>query len=250
MNRDVYGEALYDFHELGQLAEPLLLHSSYGDIEEMPVEVFYRQEEDIPELEFIALSLCDGKVLDVGAGAGVHALYLQEKGFEVDALEISEIACNIMRKRGVQHVIHADFFKLEGPRYDTLLFLMNGIGIAGTIDGFKKLLEHAKTLMTDRGQLIFDSSDISYLYDEYRINRPEHYFGEINFQYEYKGQMGQPFKWLYIDQQTLIKIAHELGWVVQILYEDDNDQYLVRMETKKEDHELAGPIDDQTEMDS
>src|SRR5690606_5191448 len=108
MHRDVYGEALYDFQEKGELPEPLLLHRSYGDIEEMPVEVFYREEDDIPEMEFIALSLCDGKVLDVGAGTGVHALYLQEKGFEVDAMEISATACKIMEKRGVKNVIHAD----------------------------------------------------------------------------------------------------------------------------------------------
>lgn len=232
MARDVYGEALYDYKEKGELTHPLLLHSSYGDIEEMPVEVFYREEDDIPELEYIALSLCDGKVLDVGAGTGVHALYLQEKGFDVTALEISEIACNIMRERGVQHVVNQDFFQLKDQTYDTLLFLMNGIGIAGTLEGFKNLLYHAKTLLTDRGQLLFDSSDISYLYEEYKIKRPEYYFGEINFQYEYKDQKGEPFKWLYIDQQTLIKTAHELNWVVQVLFEDDNDQYLVRMEPR------------------
>ncbi|MCT1530257.1 MULTISPECIES: bifunctional 2-polyprenyl-6-hydroxyphenol methylase/3-demethylubiquinol 3-O-methyltransferase UbiG [Sphingobacterium] len=233
MNRDVYGEALYDFQELGELKEPLLLHSSYGDIEEMPVEVFFREEDDIPELEYIALSLCDGKVLDVGAGAGVHALYLQSKGFDVDAMEISETACKIMEKRGVKNVIHADFFKFKEKKYDTLLFLMNGIGISGTIEGFRELLIHSKELLTERGQLLFDSSNISYLYDEYRIQRPDHYFGEINFQYEYKGNMGQPFQWLYIDQQTLIKIAHEENWVVQVLFEDDNDQYLVRMEPRE-----------------
>ena len=233
MNRDVYGEALYDFQELGELKEPLLLHSSYGDIEEMPVEVFFREEDDIPDLEYIALSLCDGKVLDVGAGAGVHALYLQSKGFDVDAMEISETACKIMEKRGVKNVIHADFFKFKEKKYDTLLFLMNGIGISGTIEGFRELLIHSKELLTERGQLLFDSSNISYLYDEYRIQRPDHYFGEINFQYEYKGNMGQPFQWLYIDQQTLIKIAHEENWVVQVLFEDDNDQYLVRMEPRE-----------------
>ena len=144
MHRDVYGAALFDFQEKGELDEPLLLHSSYGDIEEMPVEVFYREEEDIPELEYIALQLCDGKVLDVGAGTGVHALFLQEKGFQVDALEISEIACNIMRTRGVQQVICADFFTFHEKPYDTLLFLMNGISIAGTLEGLKSLLRHAK----------------------------------------------------------------------------------------------------------
>ncbi|GHE23469.1 class I SAM-dependent methyltransferase [Sphingobacterium griseoflavum] len=232
MERDVYGEALNDFHTLGELKEPLFLHSSYGDIEEMPIEVFFRDEEDFPELEHIALALCDGHVLDVGAGVGGHALHLQQKGFLVDAIEQSAIACSIMAQRGVQTILEGDFFKLENKQYDTLLLLMNGIGLAGTLEGFRSFLRHAKTLLRKNGQLLFDSSNIAYLYDEYKIEKPKHYFGEIRFQYAYKGHTGQPFAWLYIDQDELIKIAREENWVVQILFEDDNDQYLVRMEPR------------------
>lgn len=198
-----------------------------------PSKFFFREPDDFPELEFIGLSLCDGRVLDVGAGVGSHSLYLQEKGFEVDALELSQTACHIMQQRGVQHIICEDFYKFEGQKYDTLLLLMNGIGLAGDVDGFRKLLQHSKELLTENGQLIFDSSDISYLYKDYNIKKPAHYFGEIQYQYEYKGTRGNLFKWLYLDQDLLIKISHELGWVVQILYEDENDQYLVRMELKK-----------------
>jgi 2-polyprenyl-3-methyl-5-hydroxy-6-metoxy-1,4-benzoquinol methylase len=173
---------------------PLILHTSYGDQDEMPVEIFFREPDDFPELEFIGLSLCDGRVLDVGAGVGSHSLYLQEKGFEVDALELSQTACHIMQQRGVQHIICEDFYKFEGQKYDTLLLLMNGIGLAGDVDGFRKLLQHSKELLTENGQLIFDSSDISYLYKDYNIKKPAHYFGEIQYQYEYKGTRGNLFK--------------------------------------------------------
>lgn len=230
MHRDIYGEALSQFHQKGELNAPLLLHSTYGDIEEMPIEVFFRSEEDFPELEFIALSLCDGRVLDVGAGVGAHALYLQEKGLKVTALEISAPACNIMRERGVLQIKQDNFWTYQEQQFDTLLFLMNGIGLAEDLTGFRRLLAKAKTLLNPGGQLLFDSSDISYLYEEYRIPRPDYYFGEIGYQYEFEGHKGAPFKWLYMDQTTLIRIAHEEKWVVQILFEDDNDQYLVRME--------------------
>lgn len=232
-NRDVYGEALSRFHQTGNLASPLFLHSTYGDIEEMPVEIFFRTEEDFPELEFIALSLCDGSVLDIGAGVGSHALYLQAKGFNVTALEQSTSACNIMRERGVHQIVQDNFWTYNSQKYDTLLFLMNGIGLAEDLAGFRRLLAHAKNILSENGQLLFDSSDISYLYEEYRIPRPDYYFGEIGFQYEYEGQKGKPFKWLYLDQKTLIQIAHEEKWVVQVLYEDENDQYLVRMEPRR-----------------
>lgn len=227
MNPDVYGAALLDFYKTGQ-TEPLLLHNSYGEDEEMPMDLFFREEEDFPELEFIALSLCDGTVLDVGAGVGSHCLYLQNRGFDVTALEISTIACEIMKDRGVKQVVNENIFHYQRKKFDTLLFLMNGIGLVETTHGLKQLLAHCKRILKKDGQLLFDSSDIAYLY-EGNIPATGSYYGEVRFQYEYKNQQGNPFGWLYIDQGTLIKIAQQDGWVVQILYEDENDQYLVRL---------------------
>jgi hypothetical protein len=108
---------------------------------------------------------------------------------------------------------------------------MNGIGLVENINGLKRLFEHAKKLLKPGGQLLFDSSDINYYYPSEK-DKPTHYYGEITFQYEYKGQKGKPFGWLYIDQNELIKIGNQAGWVVQILDEDHHYQYLARMELK------------------
>ncbi len=234
MQADPYGEALLDILHQSATAEPLYLHTSYGDTDEMPVDVFFRDEDDFSELEHIALALCDGRVMDVGAGAGAHTLYLQNKGFAVTGLEISPTVASILLQRGVDDVIQGDFFEHEDSKYDTLLFLMNGIGLAGNIAGFRRLLQHSKTLLSERGQLLFDTSDISYLYEEFDIEKPDHYFGEIRYQYEYRNKKGSEFPWLYLDQEKLVEIANEEGWVVQILFEDENDQYLVRMEPRVE----------------
>ncbi|GAA4791770.1 class I SAM-dependent methyltransferase [Olivibacter ginsenosidimutans] len=224
---DIFGKVLLA-HYQGLQNAPLVLHNNYGEDEEMPVDIFFRTADDLPELEFIALALCDGKVLDVGAGAGSHCLYLQEKGFDVTALEISPLACQVMRERGVKKVVHADIFDYKEEQFDTLLFLMNGIGLTENLSGLKKLLAHCKRILRKGGQLLFDSSDIRYLY-EGETPLPSTYYGEVKFQYAYKNETGAPFGWLYIDQETLIRIAREDGWVVQILYEDENDQYLVRL---------------------
>jgi len=229
MALDVLGHALQDYLA-GYRGTPLFTHTHFGWAEEMPVSEFFRQPADFPELEHIALALCDGRVLDVGAGAGSHALFLQQRGMDVTALERSPLAGDVMRARGVKRVITADFFRYDGDRYDTLLFLMNGIGVAGTIDGLKTLLHHCKTLLNPGGQLLFDSSDVAYLYRDGTLDKPAGYYGEIRYQYAYKGKRSAPFDWLFIDQDTLISIAQPLGWVVQVLYEDGHDQYLVRME--------------------
>jgi SAM-dependent methyltransferase len=227
MKTDIFGEALQDYFEK-RIQSPLILHNNYGEDEDMPLDIFFRDPENFPELEFIALALCDGKVLDVGAGAGSHSLYLQEKGFDVTALDLSPQACTIMKNRGVKKILNRNIFDYAGVEYDTLLFLMNGIGLAENIDGLKKLLAQCKKILKKGGQLIFDSSNIAYLYEE-GLSLPNHYYGEVIFQYEYKSEQGAPFGWLYIDQKTLIKLAQQDGWVVQILYEDENDQYLVRL---------------------
>jgi len=232
MALDVLGQALHDYLTEDHV-DQLLTHTSFGGVEEMPVAEFFRKPIDFPELEHIALSLCDGRVLDVGAGAGSHALFLQKRGMDVTALERSPLAGEVMRARGVRQVITADFFEYDEARYDTLLFLMNGIGVAGSIDGLTTLFNHCKTLLNPGGQLLFDSSDIAYLYADGTVDKPAGYYGEIRYQYAYKGARSAPFNWLFIDQDTLISIARPLGWVVQILYEDGHDQYLVRMELRE-----------------
>ena len=224
---DIFGTALQDQFIKGT-TDILWLHNSYDQPEEMPVDVFFRDQQDMPELELKALELCRGSILDVGAGAGSHALLLQQMKKEVTALDISPKAVGIMKQRGIKKAIEQDIFTLDNIQYDTLLFLMNGIGVTGTITGFKDFLARAKSHLRKNGQLLFDSSDIAYLYQE--IELPENkYYGEVAYQYEYQNIKGNWFNWLYIDQKTLSTLAHECGWNCKIIIEDEYDQYLAQL---------------------
>ena len=182
----------------------------------------------MPELEDTALEHCEGRVLDVGAGAGSHALALQVNGLEVSALEISPAACEVMESRGVKDVICADFFKFNSEKkYDTILLLMNGIGLCGTIENLKTFLKKAKELLNEDGKLVFDSSDTIYMYEHDIL--PERYYGEVECAYSYKNLKTDFFKWLYIDQDKLREVAEELGWEMNVLFEDNHYQYLVEL---------------------
>ena len=225
---DVFGEALKDYF-YSFSGDLLLLHNSYGEAEEMPTDIFFRSEADLPGLEKYALNLCKGRILDVGAGAGSHALILQHQGQDVTALEISALASEVIRQRGVDKVVTGDILDYQGEKFDTVLLMMNGIGLVETLDGLKKFLRHARQLIHPSGQLIFDSSDISYLYEHEPRRQDKPYFGEIRYQYEYKGIKGNWFGWLYVDQETLFEIAAHEGWLTQIVYENDDDQYLARL---------------------
>ncbi len=225
--KDIYGQVLLDFYNR-QPPEKLWLNNNYGEPEEMPAEVFFRGEEDMPEAELLALQLCRGEVLDIGSGTGSHTLILQERGFDVTAVEISPGAAAVMQKRGVKTVVQQDVFQYKTEKFDTLLLLMNGIGLTQNLTGLDRFLQHAKTLLLPGGQLIFDSSDLTYLYEDLPLPKNK-YYGEIQYRYEYKNQQGSWFNWLYIDQKTLLKIASTNGWKAEIVYEDDMDLYLARL---------------------
>jgi len=227
MTEDVYGKALHDFYTHGH-ADELILHTSYGDIESMPIDWFFRDEEDFPELERIALGNARGSTLDMGSGTGSHAVYLHEQGIDVWAMDSSLYCVHIMQQRGLTQVKHQSLWDPDHQRYDTILMLMNGIGLVGDLEGLSHFLEMAKSSLRPGGSILFDSSDLSYLYpDQDIMQHPD--LGEIQYQYEYQGIRGDAFSWLYIDFTSMLKMAQAAGWRVRLLYEDPHAQYLASL---------------------
>lgn len=214
-----YDQALNDFYFLKKSKE-LTLHNNYGEPEVMPIEVFFR--EQITELDEYALSLCHGKILDIGAGVGVHSLLLQQLNKDVSSLEISEKACQIMKQRGVQKIFCESLYD-HNNKYDTLLILMNGFGLAGNINTVSMFLQHLKSLLKPGGKILVDSSDVSYMF---KSKPKDRYYGEVKFCYEYDHILGEWFDWLYIDQSYLKELAELNGFQCQIVFEDGQDQYL------------------------
>ena len=212
----------------GKKDVPLMVHNDYGSSEEMPLWYLFRELDDMPPLEKLAMDVCEGNILDVGAGCGVHAMTLQQSGHLVTAIDTSQMAVNIMKQRGLEGVQRMNFFDLRLKKFDTILLLMNGIGIIGKLERLEIFLMHAKSLLNPGGQLIFDSSDIKYLYEDDKLPSDK-YYGEVRFQFEYQNIKGEWFDWVYIDPDTLFEVADACGWFVYFLYTDENDQYLVRM---------------------
>lgn len=221
------GDAIADYYFHHSRAK-LWVHDTHGPEVEMVIPVYFRNWDSMPEIEQRALAECRGHVLDIGAGAGSHTLALQEQGLQVTALDISPEAVEVMKDRGAAHAIAADIFEYNAATYDTLLLLMNGIGLVGTVEGLRRFLAHAKTLLNPNGQLLFDSSDVAYLC-EGKLPTDGPYYGEVRCRYEYRQQKTDWFTWLYIDKDTLTQIATEEGWSTELLQEDDDDQYLVRL---------------------
>lgn len=226
---DIFGTALSDFFQHQQY-EPLWLQTNDDpDWEEMPLEVFFRNESELTEVEKIAITHCKGTILDIGAGAGAITLILQKKPrSNVHALEINAKACEIMHKLKVTNIIHNNIFTFNShTKFDTLLLLMNGIGLCGKLQKLPLLLQHCKTLIKPDGQIIFDSSDVSYLYGNQLPK--DHYYGEIDFTYHYKNQHSDTFHWLYIDPITMKSEAEKAGFHAEIIYQSSDHEYVMKL---------------------
>ncbi|WP_372948942.1 SAM-dependent methyltransferase [Mariniphaga sp.] len=232
MKNDLIGRAIADYFEHGETPD-IEIQTNYTEGELLSPAYFFRTVNEMPEIEKTALNLCRGKVLDVGAAAGCHAIVLQEKGLDVTALEKSELAASVMKKRGVENVICSNVFHFHEKGFQTILLLMNGTGIGGTLKGLKKLLLHLKNLLTPNGQIIIDSSDISYLFEEedgsvwVDLTR-EGYFGEMNYELKYKNEF-MKFNWLFTDFETLTQICKKIGLNSKKIMEGKNFDYLAQL---------------------
>jgi len=228
---DPMGRAIAEYYNTGK-AEKLKVFSPMFEEDELPLPTLFRSYDEMPEIEQKALNLAKGKTLDVGAGSGCHSLVLQDRGIDITAIDISPYSVETMKERGVKKVFEQDFFTLKG-QYDTILMLMNGIGIVGTLERMSVFFKLLDRILAPGGQVLCDSSDICYVYetDDGIIELPDDmkYYGELNFQMQYKDTIGEPFEWLYIDADTLMMKAEENGYAVEVLAEGNHYDYLARI---------------------
>ncbi|MHC2990776.1 methyltransferase [Pontibacter sp. HJ8] len=232
LNNDPMGTAMQDYLQ-GSKEAKIVVESNLTEDDEIPVAYLFRELDEMPELEHLALEQCRGSILDVGAGAGCHSLVLQERGLDVTALDISAGVAEVLTQRGVRQVLQADVFNLDTPDYDTLLLLMNGIGIAGNLEGLARFLEHAKKLLKPGGQLLLESSDILYMFEDedgsVLLDLNAGYYGEVRYNMRYKEQQSGEFDWLFIDPSILQDYAEAHGYTFEHLYEGESGNYLARL---------------------
>ncbi|WP_149274892.1 class I SAM-dependent methyltransferase [Pareuzebyella sediminis] len=230
---DLFGSALLDYQQ-GGYSEDITIYSSLDEEDELSVPYLFRNFDGMPKLEQKALSLCKGKVLDIGAGAGSHSLFLQKKGYDVTALDYSKGAVNTCMLRGIKNTVHADIYHFENEKFDTLLLLMNGIGIVGEMNKLGVFFQRMKSLLNHDGQILLDSSDIIYMFEKdddggYWVPDTGAYYGEVEFYMEYRNQKSNPFKWLYIDYRTLQFEARANGLNCELVQHGEHYDYLARL---------------------
>ncbi|MEG1586263.1 MAG: class I SAM-dependent methyltransferase [Bacteroidales bacterium] len=234
-DNDAYGKGLLAYYN-GNHNAKFTVYSDIADTEKWEIAAFFRDYEKMPKAEQIALDLCHGRVLDIGAGAGSHALWLQQRHHKVTAIDISEGAVEVMKERHVEDARLQDFFTMKEEKFDTLLLLMNGVGIVQRINRFGEFFSKAKELLNEGGRILLDSSNIIYLFMEEDgsalIDLNSNYYGEMEYRMDFANYKGPSFGWIFIDFDTLAELAAQHGFTCEKRYEDDHYLYLAELRMK------------------
>lgn len=233
--KDLMGRAIWDYY-YQENSEDLQTETSISELDDLPVSYLFRDYQEMNALEKKALDLSFGKVLDVGSGAGSHSLYLQnERKLEVTALDISPKSIEVCKARGVKNAICEDLLRFSEKNFDTVLLLMNGTGIFQSLEHIDQYLQKLKSLVVENGQILIDSTDILYMYDQDEeggvLVPATGYYGELDYYLHYKGESELPMKWLYLDFDTLENAAIANGFKIQKI-EQLEDSYLAQLTLK------------------
>lgn len=231
---DAMGNAIADYARTGKAAK-LIMTSTMLDDDEMPVEVLFRTFDEMPAIEQEALRLAQGKILDVGAGSGCHALALQEMGKDVCAIDISLLSVDVMRERGVRNARAINLFDERlCDRFDTIILLMNGAGMMQRLENTPDFFMRMRQLLAPGGKILMDSSDLMFLYENedgsYDIDLNGDYYGQMDFVMQYKDIKGEPFDWIYIDFDTLSVHAKANGFTCRLVKEGEHYDYLAELQ--------------------
>ena len=230
--KDLFGQAILDYQN-DKYTEDIITSTSISDEDVLPIPYLFRSYAEMPKLEQKALDLAYGNVLDVGCGAGSHSLYLQnEKQLKVKAIDISEGAVEACKKRGIHKAQVLDILD-ETQQYDTILLLMNGTGVFQELNQVTKYLTHLKSLLKPDGQILVDSSDIIYMFEDedggYTFDGNQNYYGELKYYVSYKGEKEEPFNMLYMDFELLKNACQALGLKCEMLAEGEHYDYLAKI---------------------
>jgi 2-polyprenyl-3-methyl-5-hydroxy-6-metoxy-1,4-benzoquinol methylase len=202
---------------------------------------YFTGYDEWDDLERRAVGHARGKVLDIGCGAGRHALYLQEKGFDVTGIDSSPGAIKVCKMRGLKRAIARPIQEIDKFRksaFDTILMLGNNFGLFGDAENARNLLEKLSHITKPRAQIIAGTrnpykTDLKEHLEYLKFNKKRgRMAGQIRMRIRYGKTVGDWFDYLFVSPEEMQKILENTNWRVKEFLDSGKANYFAVIEKK------------------
>jgi 2-polyprenyl-3-methyl-5-hydroxy-6-metoxy-1,4-benzoquinol methylase len=239
--QDAYGQQLLaQFNGKTPTAEFVEREDNYLDIGS-DAGFYFSKYEQWSVLEHLAIERAKGRVLDIGCGAGRHSLYLQQKGFDVTAIDNSPGAIEVCKLRGLKNAIVkaiADVDEFKPNSFDTILMFGNNFGLFGDAENAKLILKKLSQITSSEAQIIAGTRN------PYRTDSREHLEyhefnrqrgrmpGQIRMRVRYGKAVGLWFDYLFVSPKEMQEIVADTEWQIEEFIEPEEANYFAVISKK------------------
>ncbi len=229
---DAFGQKLLNAYRGNQVFE--IVERDDGYVDALDLKTYFSDFEEWDPIERKAMKFVKGRVLDIGCGAGRHSLYLQKKGLDVLGIDISPLAIQVCKERGLKKakVIPIEEIKFPSDSFDTIIMMGNNFGLFGSFKTAKKLLRKFYKITSDNAMIIAETRD-PYKTDNpthleyHKLNRKKGRMGgQVRIRSRYQRYVGRWFDYLMVSKDEMKDILKETGWEVEQFIDSEESQYI------------------------
>jgi len=220
-NDDAFGHLIHDFQCGKEAREIIERDDGLIDVSSGPA-AYFTEYPDWPADERRAVDLARGRVLDIGCGAGRHALYLQGRGLDVVGIDLSPLAVRTCRERGLLDARVLGITQVASGlgKFDTILMMGSNFGLLGGARRAKWLLRRFRSITSESAVIIAESADphdtvkpchLAYHTRNLELGRMP---GQVRIRVRYQTCIGEWFDYLMVSRDEMKKVIEGTGWHV------------------------------------
>lgn len=240
-SQDAYGQTLLaQYKHQTPTAEIIERDDNYIDTGSVAGLYFTEYAEWSP-LERRAIEFAKGRILDIGCGAGRHAIYLQEKGFDVTGIDNSPGAIKVCKLRGLKKALVrpiGEVDKFKANRFDTIQMFGNNFGLLGSFENAQTILKKFSRITAPDAQIIAQSRN------PYLTNEPEHLAyhssnkrrgrmgGQLRMRVRFGKTIGEWFDYLFVSPLEMQNIFKDTDWQIKEFIEPEAASYFAIIDKK------------------
>lgn len=240
---DAYGQEIWAYYQSEEVLEIVERNDGYIDPSARAIKSYFSRYEDWAPYHRRAMEFVQGRVLDVGCGAGRHALYLQEQGLDVLGIDNSPLAVKVARLRGLKkaQITSLEDLKAQPDSFDTIIMMGNNFGLFGSFTKAQKLLKRFHEMTSSHARIIADTVD------PYQTENPAHLAyhrqnkakgrmgGQVRIRTRFKTYVGRWFDYLMVSKDEMGDVLNGTGWKAKEFIDSEGPPYIAIIQKTAQD---------------